>query len=84
MKICASCVSEEFLVMWLRHAHFKRKFLSNLCNTLDVSAEFPASCSSDSLLRVSRAMKVVLEKVLALRKNIKIIGVTELCSDYII
>ncbi len=53
----SSCVSEECLVTWSTHAH-KQKFSANSWNTFDVSKEFPASISADSLLMVSRAMKL--------------------------
>ncbi len=59
-SFCASCVSEECLVhaLWSTLAHFKQKFSANLWNRLDVSTEFPASVSADSLLTASRAMKL--------------------------
>ncbi len=54
---CASCVSEECLVAWSKHVH-KQKCPANLWNMLVVSAEFPAFVSVDSLLTVSRAIKL--------------------------
>ncbi len=55
---CASCVCEECLVNlwnWCTHAH-KQTIPAYTWNTLDVSAEFHASVSVDSLLTVSRAI----------------------------
>ena len=40
------------------HDPLKPKFAGNLWNTLDVSTEFPASASVDSLFTVSRSMKL--------------------------
>ena len=40
------------------HDPQKPKFAGNLWNTLDVSTEFPASASVDSLFTVSRSMKL--------------------------
>ena len=56
-NFCASCVSLECLDTWSSHAH-KPKFPVNLWNTLDISAEFPASTSADSLLTARRAMNL--------------------------
>ncbi len=53
---CTSRASEECLVTWSTHAH-KQTFPAKQWNTLDVSKEFTASVSADSLLIVSRAMK---------------------------
>ena len=49
--------SVECLVTWSTHAQ-KPKFLANLLNMLAVSTEFPAAVSADSLLMVSKAMKL--------------------------
>ena len=56
-NFCASLVSVECLVTWSTHAQ-KPKFAANPWNTLAVSTEFPASVSADSVLTVSRAMKL--------------------------
>ena len=55
-NFCASCVSVDCLVTWRTQTH-KPKFPANPWNTHDVSKEFPASVSVDSLLTISRAMK---------------------------
>ena len=57
LNFCASLVSAECLVTWSTHAQ-NPKFAANLWKTLDVSTEFPASVSADSVLTVSRAMKL--------------------------
>ena len=49
LNFCASFVSEESLEAWSLHIH-KPKFPANLWNTLDISAEFPASVSANTLL----------------------------------
>ena len=56
-NFCASLVSLECLVTWSTHAQ-KPKFAANPWITLAVSTEFPASVSADSVLTVSRAMKL--------------------------
>ncbi len=56
LNFCTSCVSEECLAMWSTHAH-KQNFPANPWNTLDVSAELPASVCAHFLLTMSRAMK---------------------------
>ena len=57
-NICASLVvSVESIVTRSPHAQ-KPKFPANPLNTLAVSTEFPASVSADSVLTVSRAMKL--------------------------
>ena len=56
-NFCASLVSVECLVTWSTHAQ-KPKFAANPWNTLAVSTKFPASVSADSVLTVSRAMKL--------------------------
>ena len=43
--------------MWSTHAH-KQTFPANLWNTNGISLEYPAYVSADSLLTVSRAMKL--------------------------
>ena len=40
------------------YPHAQAKFPADLCNTLDVSVEFPASISADSLLTVRTAIKL--------------------------
>ena len=52
-----SCVSVECLVTWSTHVH-KLKFRAIPWNTLGVSTEFIASVRPDSVLTVSRAMKL--------------------------
>ncbi len=52
-----TCVSKDCLVMRSTHVH-KQRCPANLWNMLSVSAELPASVSADSLLLVSRAMKL--------------------------
>ena len=56
-NFCTSLVRVEYLVKWSTHAQ-KPKFTANPWNTLAVSTEFPASVSADSVLTVSRAMKL--------------------------
>ena len=56
-KVFASLVSVECLVTWRTHAQ-KPKFAANPWNTLAVSTEFSASVSADSVLTISRAMKL--------------------------
>ena len=46
---------QECLVMWSTNAQI---FLANLRNTLDISTEFPDSISADTLLVVSKSMKL--------------------------
>ena len=55
-NFCASCVSKKCLVTWSTHAHQNSQ--NNPSNTIDVSKEFPAFASVDSLLTVSKAMKL--------------------------
>ena len=57
LNFFAGFVSTDRLLTWSQHRH-KQKFPANLENMLDVRAEFPASISADSLLTVSRAMKL--------------------------
>ena len=56
-NFCASLVSVECLVTLSTDGQ-KPKFVANLWNTLAISIEFPASVSADSMLMVSRAMKL--------------------------
>ena len=53
----ATLVSVVCLVPWSTHAQ-KPKFVADPWNTLVVIKEFPATVSADSLLTVSRAMKL--------------------------
>ena len=54
LNFCASLVSVECLVT----RALKPKFADNPWNTLVVRTEFPASVSADSVLTVSRAIKL--------------------------
>ena len=57
LNFCASLVKVECLVTWSRHGQ-KPKMVTNPWNMLAMSTEFPASASTDSVLTVSRAMKL--------------------------
>ena len=56
-NFCASFVSVECLVTRSTHVQ-KPKFVANPWNMLASSTEFPVSVSADSVLKVSRAMKL--------------------------
>ena len=56
-KFYTSLLTVAYLVTWSKPAH-EPKFPAYPWNTLDVTAEFPAFVSVDSLLTVNRAMTV--------------------------
>ena len=56
-NFCGSLINVECLVMWSTHRQ-KPTFAANLWNTLAMSTEFPTCVTADSVLTVSRAMKL--------------------------
>ena len=68
-NFCASLVSVDCLVMWSTHEQ-KPRFVANPWNTLVWSTEFAASVNADSVVTVSRAMKMGLGLLLSNHRQI--------------